>query len=186
MPCVILHHVLLEDVKVSHQMFDLIFFMMLLLGGFRQVDIFVFGAFSAVHKDIQFLQVRLSSKYSNKGMRSDLAEVNHLCQHCEASLQFLQSHCQQRFFRESLVKNKDLCEEGGILLLAYDIMKLPFCEEPYVMAVVSRLKSKVLSILLHLCEVESSSFLDVAASTTRGLNLAKSTIFQVSFNIFED
>lgn len=37
--------------------------------------------------------------------------------------------------------------------------------------------------LLHLCEVESVSFLDVAASTTAGLTLAKSTIFQVSFMI---
>ncbi|KAJ0778763.1 putative nodulin homeobox protein [Helianthus annuus] len=209
-----LEQVLLEDVKISEQIFDLIFFVILVLSGFRQesglvllhsatlacslylltafvstqwnelalvllahpkVDIFVFGAFSAVHRDIQFLQVRLSGQYSNT------AEIKGLCQHCEASLQFLQSLCQQRFFRERLVKNKDVCEEGGILLLAYDIMKLPFCEESssYLMAVVSRLKSKVLSILLHLCEVESVSFLDVAASTSRGLNLAKSTIFQV-------
>ncbi|KAI7728869.1 hypothetical protein M8C21_029784 [Ambrosia artemisiifolia] len=213
-----LEQILLEDVKISEQMFDLIFFVILVLGGFRQesqlvllhsallacclhlltafvssqwnelalvllahpkVDIFVFGSFSAVHRDIQFLQLRLSGNYSNAGMQSDLADINRLCQHCEASLQFLQSLCQQRFFRERLVKNKDLCEEGGILLLAYDIMKLPFCEESYLMAVVSRLKSKVLSILLHLCEVESVSFLDMAASTSKGLNLAKSTIFQV-------
>ncbi|XP_076889034.1 nodulin homeobox-like [Bidens hawaiensis] len=207
-----LEQVLLEDVKISEQMFDLIFFVMLVLSGFTQesqlvllhsalltcslylltafvssqwnelaqvllqhpkVDIFVFGAFSAVHRDIQFLQVRLT------GMQSDLTEVNRLCQHCEASLQFLQSLCQQRFFRERLVKNKDLCEEGGILLLAHDIMKLPFFEDSYLMAVVSRLKSKILSILLHLCEVESVSFLDAAASTTKGLDLAKSTVSQV-------
>ncbi|XP_076883692.1 nodulin homeobox-like [Bidens hawaiensis] len=207
-----LEQVLLEDVKISEQMFDLIFFIMLVLSGFTQdsqlvllhsalltcslylltafvssqwnelaqvllahpkVDIFVFGAFSAVHRHIQFLQVRLT------GMQSDLTEVNRLCQHCEASLQFLQSLCQQRFFRERLVKNKDLCEEGGILLLAHDIMKLPFCEDSYLMAVVSRLKSKILSILLHLCEVESVSFLDAVASTTKGLNLAKSTVSQV-------
>lgn len=42
---------------------------------------------------------------------------------------------------------QDLCEEGGILLLAHDIMKLPFCEDSYLMAVFSRLKSKVLSIV---------------------------------------
>lgn len=42
---------------------------------------------------------------------------------------------------------QDLCEEGGILLLANDIMKLPFCEDSYLMAVFSRLKSKVLSIV---------------------------------------
>lgn len=213
-----LEQVLLDDLKVSEQMFDLIFFMIMVLCNFRQdsqlfllhsallacslylltafissqwhelsqvllahpmVDRPVFGAFVALHRDIQFVQVRLSAQYTDTGMQSNLAEVNRLCQHCEASLQFLQSLCQQRLFRERLVKNKDLCEEGGILLLAHDIMKLPFFEEPYLMAVVSRLKSKVLSILLHLCEVESVSFLDVVASTNKVLNLAKSTIFQV-------
>lgn len=214
-----LEQVLLDDVKVSEQMFDLIFYMITVLAGFKQesqlallhsallacslylltafissqwhelalvllahpkVDIFMPVAFSAIHIDIQFLQVKLSAQFTDTGVRSNLAEVNRLCQHCEASLQFLQSLCQQRFFRERLVKNKELCGEGGILLLAHDIMKLPFCEESsYLMAVVSRLKSKVLSILLHLCEVESVSFLDVAASTTAGLTLAKSTIIQV-------
>nr|XP_043621676.1 nodulin homeobox [Erigeron canadensis] len=210
-----LEQVLLEDVKVSEQMLDLIFFTVHVLSRTRQdsklfllqsallasnlylltafvsaqwhelslvllahpkVDRFVYGAFVAVKRDIQVLQVKLSAQYT---MQSDLSDVNHLCQHCEASLQFLQSLCQQRSFRERLVKNKDLCEEGGILWLAHDIMKLPFCEDSYLMAVVSRLKSKVLSILLHLCEVESVSFLDVVASTTNVLNLAKSTISQV-------
>ncbi|KAI3773109.1 hypothetical protein L6452_04308 [Arctium lappa] len=217
-----LEQVLLDDVKVSEQMFDLIFYMIVVLGDSKRelstssnlallhsvllacslylltafissqwhelalvllahhkVDIFMAVAFDAVHIDIQFLQVRLLARYTDTGMQSNLAEVNRLSQHCEASLQFLQSLCQQRFFRERLVKNKELCGEGGILLLAHDIMKLPFSEESYLMAVVSRLKSKVLSILLHLCEVESVSFLDVAASTAGGLNLAKSTIFQV-------
>ncbi|CAI9297204.1 unnamed protein product [Lactuca saligna] len=212
-----LEQILLDDLKISEQMLDLIFYLITVLASFKKesqlalvhsallacslylltafissqwnelalvllahpkVDIFLPVAFAAVHVDIQFLQVRLS-QFTDTGMRSNLAEVNRLCQHCEASLQFLQSLCQQRFFRERLVKNKELCGEGGILLLAHDIMKLPFCEESYLMAVVSRLKSKVLSILLHLCEVESVSFLDVAASTTAGLTLAKSTIFQV-------
>ncbi|CAI9261763.1 unnamed protein product [Lactuca saligna] len=212
-----LEQILLDDLKISEQMLDLIFYLITVLASFKKesqlalvhsallacslylltafissqwnelalvllahpkVDIFLPVAFAAVHIDIQFLQVRLS-QFTDTGMRSNLAEVNRLCQHCEASLQFLQSLCQQRFFRERLVKNKELCGEGGILLLAHDIMKLPFCEESYLMAVVSRLKSKVLSILLHLCEVESVSFLDVAASTTAGLTLAKSTIFQV-------
>lgn len=213
-----LEQILLDDLKVSEQMFDLIFYMITVLAGFKQesqlallhsallacslhlltsfissqwnelalvllahpkVDIFMPVAFAAIHIDIQFLQVKLSAQFTDTGVQSNLAEVNRLCQHCEASLQFLQSLCQQRFFRERLVKNKELCGEGGILLLAHDIMKLPFCEDSYLMAVVSRLKSKVLSILLHLCEVESVSFLDVAASTTAGLTLAKSTIFQV-------
>ncbi|KAJ0758462.1 putative nodulin homeobox protein [Helianthus annuus] len=213
-----IEQVLLEDMKVSEHMFDLIFFMILVLSGFKKesqlallhsallactlyllsafvssqsnelspvllahpkVDIFVFGSFASVHRDIQFILVRLSGQNTNVSMQSNLAEVNRLCQHCEASLQFLQSLCQQRLFRERLIKNKDLCEEGGILLLAHDIMKLPFCEDSYLMAVFSRLKSKVLTIVLHLCEVESVSFLDVAASTTKGLNLAKSTISQV-------
>ncbi|GJY50305.1 nodulin homeobox isoform X1 [Tanacetum coccineum] len=214
----VLEQVLLEDVKVSEQMFDLIFFNVAHLVRWRQdsqlvllhsallacilhlftafissqwhelapvllahpeVDEFMHTSFAAVRVDIQYLQVRLPGQYMNGGMQSNLAQVNRLCQHCEASLQFLQSLCQQRPFRERLVKNKDLCEKGGILSLAHEIMKLPFCEDSYLMAVVSRLKSKVLSILLNLCEVESTSFLDVAASTTVGLDLAKSTISQV-------
>ncbi|XP_071697080.1 nodulin homeobox-like [Rutidosis leptorrhynchoides] len=213
-----LDQVLLEDMTVSEQMFDLIFFMIMVLCKFRQdsqlfllhsallacslylltafvssqwhelsqvllahpmVDRPMFGAFVAVHRNIQFVQLRLSAQYTDISKQSNLAEVNRLCQHCEASLQFLQSLSQQKLFRERLIRNKDLCEEGGILMLAHDIMKLPFFEEPYLMAVVSRLKSKVLSILLHLCEVESVSFLDVVASNPRVLNLAKSTIFQV-------
>ena len=63
-------------------------------------------AFAAVRVDIQYLQVRLPGQYTNGGMQSNLAQVNRLCQHCEASLQFLQSLCQQRPFRERLVKNK--------------------------------------------------------------------------------
>ncbi|KAI3668223.1 hypothetical protein L6452_43300 [Arctium lappa] len=219
-----LEQVLLDDVHVSEQMLDLIFYMIIFLSGLRQkilassptallhsaslasslyllpacisskwhelthvllahpkVDAFTSVAFPALRAVISFLQVKLSAQHTDAHVMPNVDEVRRLGQHCEASLQFLLSLCQQKLFRERLVMNKDLCEEGGALLLVQDIMKLPPCDDSHLMAVVSRLKSKVLSIMLHLCEteVERGSFLDLAASTTGGLDLAKSIVFQV-------
>lgn len=68
-------------------------------------------AFDAVRIDIKFLQVKLSelnndmscAKYSPTVTEKT---VHNLCQQCEASLQFLHSLCQQKLFRERLLKNK--------------------------------------------------------------------------------
>lgn len=67
-------------------------------------------------------------------------------------------------------------------MLAQDIMKLqilPSYKESSLVASISRLKAKVLSILLHLCEVESVSYLDEVASTHGSLGLAKSVALEV-------
>ncbi|XP_020541226.1 nodulin homeobox isoform X3 [Jatropha curcas] len=224
-----LEQILLDDVKVSEQLLDLVFYVLIVLSGIRQencntssvallhsalvacslylltgcissqwqdlvqvllahpkVDIFMDAAFGAVHVAIRFLQVKLSAQYTDFHMTSSpTAEqiVNYLCQQCEASLQFLQSLCQQKLFRERLLRNKELCGKGGVLFLAHGILKLkitaPFVESSTVVAAVSRLKAKVLSILLHLCEAESISYLDEVASSPGSLDLAKSVALEV-------
>ncbi|KAJ9543445.1 hypothetical protein OSB04_023152 [Centaurea solstitialis] len=219
-----LEQVLHDDVNVSEQILDLIFYTIILLSGLRQkvlasrpmvllhsallasslylllasisskwhelahvllahpkVDAFTSVAFSALRASVYFLQVKLSDRHTDTCGMQNVDEVRQLCQHCEASLQFLRSLCLEKLFRERLVMNKDLCEEGGALLLVQDIMKLPPCNDSHIMAAVSRIKSKVLSMMLHLCEteVERGSFLDLAATTTGGLDLAKSVVFQV-------
>ena len=67
------------------------------------------AAFGAVHVAIRFLDIKLSAQNPVSCMKSSLTAeqiVNYLCQQCEASLQFLQSLCQQKIFRERLLRNK--------------------------------------------------------------------------------
>lgn len=67
------------------------------------------AAFGAVCVDIKLLQIRLSAQHTDSCSKSSPTAdeiLDHLCQHCEASLQFLLSLCQQKLFREHLVKNK--------------------------------------------------------------------------------
>ncbi|CAL5427907.1 unnamed protein product [Camellia sinensis] len=215
----ILEQILLDDVKVSVQLLDLIIFLLIFLSNYRQehhtsspmpllhsalvacslylltgcissqwqelalvlvshsqVDVFMDTAFAALRLDIKFLHIKLSGQCTE-------GTLNYLCQQCEASLQFLQSLCQQKLFRERLVKNKELCGKGGVLLLARAILNLevtPLFKESFsVVAAISRLKSKILSILLHLCEAESISFLDEVARTPQSMDLAKSVALEV-------
>ncbi|KAK6940895.1 hypothetical protein RJ641_030426, partial [Dillenia turbinata] len=152
-----------------------------------KVDIFMDVAFGAVCKDIRFLQIKLSAQdtdfYMQKSGPTAEQTVSYLCQQCEASLQFLNSLCQQRIFRERLLRNKEICGRGTVLILALAILKLKISpllmDRSMVVASVSRLKSKVISILLHLCETESFSYLDEVASSPRSMALAKSVALQV-------
>ncbi|XP_050237431.1 nodulin homeobox-like isoform X1 [Mercurialis annua] len=224
-----LEQILLDDVKVSEKLLDLVFHVLIVLGSIMQenhnssslsllhsalvacsmylltgcisshwedlvqvllahpkVDVFMDAAFGAVHVAIRFLQVKLSAQSTEFHMRSRPAAeeiINYLCQQCEASIQFLQSLCQQRSFRERLLRNKELCVKGGVLFLVQSILKLnvtpAFIESSTVVAAVSRLKAKVLSILLHLCEEESISYLDEVASSPVSFDLAKSVALEV-------
>ncbi|KAJ4727569.1 nodulin homeobox-like [Melia azedarach] len=224
-----LEQILLDDVKVSEQLLDLVFYLLIVLGHYRQeyhnsspmllmhstlvacslylltgcissqwqdlvqvllahpkVDIFMDAAFGAVHVIIMFLQIKLSVQHTDFCIQpspTDEQVVNYICQQCEASLQFLQSLCQQKIFRERLLRNKELCGKGGVLFLAQSILKLsvmlPFVESSTIVASVSRLKAKVLSILLNLCEAESISYLDEVASSPGSLDLAKSVALEV-------
>ncbi|TYK20582.1 nodulin homeobox isoform X2 [Cucumis melo var. makuwa] len=77
----------------------------------------------------------------------------------------------------------ELCCKGGVLFLARAILNLnvahPHLQSSRVGATLSRLKAKVLSILLSLCEAESISYLDEVASTPRSLDFAKSVALQI-------
>uniref|UniRef100_A0A803MSE1 Nodulin homeobox N-terminal domain-containing protein n=1 Tax=Chenopodium quinoa TaxID=63459 RepID=A0A803MSE1_CHEQI len=152
-----------------------------------KADIFIDVAFGAVRMNINFLQIKLSADenefHSNSSLGAEKA-VNFCCQQCEASLQFLQSLCQNKSFRERLFRNKEWCGKGGVLCLVQATLKLnisPFLKEPLaVVASVSRLKARVLSILLHLCESESVSYLDEVTSIPESLELAKCVAVEVS------
>ncbi|XP_024032046.1 nodulin homeobox [Morus notabilis] len=226
-----LEQILLDDVKVSEQLLDMVLYLLIVCGRVEQknhdfgalplvhsalvacslhlltgfiasqwpdlvhvllahpkVEIFMDAAFGAVCAAIRFLEIKLSAQHSDFSFckyssLSPEQEVNYLCQQCEASLQFLQSLCQQKTFRERLLRNKELCGKGGILFATHAILRLNvtphFLEFPRVVAAVSRLKAKVLSILVSLCEAESISYLDEVASSPGTLDLAKSVASEV-------
>ncbi|CAA0832079.1 Unknown protein [Striga hermonthica] len=226
-----IEQILLDDVRVSEQLVNLVFYLVILLGAYRQdyqnitndmillhsalvaytikllmvivspqyqdvarvlsayykVDIFMDATFSAVCIDVKYLQSKLSIEQteSSAGTPPLTAEenLNHLCQQCDSSLHFLQSLCQEKSFRDCIIKNKEVCGNGGALLLVQAVLNLKisplYNNTSLYMASISRLKSKALSILLHLCEAECMSFLDEVASNPRSQNLAKSVALQV-------
>ncbi|KAF5777952.1 putative nodulin homeobox protein [Helianthus annuus] len=146
-----------------------------------KVDEFTTTAFTALCVVINSLQAKLPDQHIDSRMRSNANDVYCLYHLCESSLQFLQSACKQMVFRERLVKNKDLCGEGVVLQLVQSTLKLSQCEDRYLTNVVYWLKSKALSIMLLLCEAESTSFFEMASSTTQSKELVKTTIFEVDF-----
>ncbi|KAL2332099.1 hypothetical protein Fmac_019680 [Flemingia macrophylla] len=219
--------ILLDDVKMEEQLIDLVFYMLIVLGGYRQeyhafsymhlmhstlvacnlhlltgflstqwqdivhvllahpkVDTFIDAAFGSVRVAVRFLENMLVAYHEDISVDSNLSMeqiVYYLCQQCEASLQFLQSLCQQKLFKERLLKNKELCGKGSILFLAQSILKLHIQPSfsSRITAGISRLKAKILSILLSLCEAESISYLDEVASSAQSLDLAKSVALEV-------
>lgn len=67
------------------------------------------AAFGSVRMIVSFLENALVAYHEDISVESNLTAeqmVYYLCQQCEASLQFLQSLCQQFFFKERLLKNK--------------------------------------------------------------------------------
>ncbi|XP_057449111.1 nodulin homeobox-like [Lotus japonicus] len=222
-----LDQIFLDDVKVLEQLMDFVFYMLIVLSGYRQedhafspmyllhsalvacslylltgfisaqwqdivhvllahpkVDIFMDAAFGSVRIAVRCLEntlVACSKDFSTEPNLPAEQIVYYLCQQCEASLQFLQSLCQQKLFKERLLKNKELCGNGSILFLALSILKLNIQSSfpTRIVAAISRLKAKMLSILLILCEAESLSFLDEVASSQQSLDLAKSVALEV-------
>ncbi|KAG9457523.1 hypothetical protein H6P81_002031 [Aristolochia fimbriata] len=226
-----LEQILLEDVKFSEQMLDLVFYMLVVLASCEQescigsavpvvhsalvacslylltgyissqwqdlvhvlllhpkVDIFMDVSFDAVRVAVKFFQIKLSAlntavSFNRSSLPTAESTVRKFCLQLEASLQFLQSLFQQKVFRERFLKQKELCRNGNLLLLAKAILKLNipshFKEASSIAAAVSRMKSKILSILLLLCETESISYLDEVASSSRSMSLAKSVGFEV-------
>ncbi|KAK4756077.1 hypothetical protein SAY87_009834 [Trapa incisa] len=224
-----IEQILLDDVKLSEQLIDLVIYSLIVLGGFKQelngpgsmpllhsvlvastlhlltgfissqwtdlvhvllahpkIDIFMDVAFRAVCIVSRSLSMGLSGRHDGFCILSDMTTeqmISYLCQQCEASLQFLHSLCQNKTFRERLLRNKELCGGGGVLVLTRTILKLEihssFSGFYNVIAAISRLKARVLSILLHLCEAESISYLDEVASFPGSLDLAKSVVKEV-------
>ncbi|KAI3831095.1 hypothetical protein MKW92_040820 [Papaver armeniacum] len=167
---------------ISTQWQDLV----LVLLAHPKVDIFMDAAFDAVRIDINFLQDKLSAlnydiaKYSPSVAKKWLT--------VSVSNVWLRYNffilCVSKFlFRERVLKNKELCKNGGILQLARAVLRLDipphFRDSSKVVATISRLKSKVLSILLQLCETENISYLDEVASSEKSMQLAKSVVLQV-------
>ncbi|KAL9683749.1 hypothetical protein QQ045_021174 [Rhodiola kirilowii] len=219
-----LEQILLDDLKVSEQLIDLVFYTLTVLSNRQEyqdfgslalvlsalttcylyllpqilsshwhelaqilvahpkVDKFMDVAFRVVSYDIRSLQKTLSSDCHDLTASSTTEQsVNYLGQQCEASLQLLASLCHQKLFRERILKNKDVCRET-ILPLARIILNLKlgsFQECAAVVAAVSRLKSKIISILLQLCEVETPSYLDEVASYPKSLEVAKDVALEV-------
>lgn len=67
------------------------------------------AAFGSVRMVVSFLENALVAYHEDISVESNLTAeqiVYYLSQQCEASLQFLQSLCQQKSFKERLLKNK--------------------------------------------------------------------------------
>ncbi|XP_074589357.1 nodulin homeobox isoform X2 [Curcuma longa] len=152
-----------------------------------KADLFMDVAFDAVHEDIRILGTVLQALSNELSGNISLLPAagrtaHYICQQCEASLQFLLSLCQQKLFQDRVLRNKELCKHGGILSLAYSILKLNvphnFEKSPDIVAAISRLKSKILSILLQLCESESLSYLDEVAGSSKSMHLAKAVALE--------
>ncbi|CDY62086.1 BnaC02g46750D [Brassica napus] len=124
-------------------------------------------AFGAVHNVVRSLEAKLlyrGSDHPKKLGASPLKSAKFHCQQAEAALQFLHSLCQEKLFSERVAKNKELCGKGGLLMLAKSILSLPvspgFVKEATTVASMYRIKAKVLSLLHHIFEADSVSFLD--------------------------
>lgn len=225
-----LEQILLDELRFTEQVIDLVFFMLVVLAHSEQdscigtflmlyhatlvactlylltafvspewpdvvhvliahpkVDVFMDAAFDSVRKDIGFLELELqalSTKQQGKIPSVTTVETTAISsvQQCEASIEALHSLCLQKSFRERLLQNKELCENGGVLSLAASVLKLKvqnFRDAMYIDASVSRLKSKMLSMLLQLCESEGFSYLDKVAASPRSMHLAVSVIAEV-------
>ncbi|KAL1188399.1 Nodulin homeobox [Cardamine amara subsp. amara] len=151
----------------------------------RRVDMFIESAFGAVHNIVRSLTKKLMYRPTDVPERSgpsSVGEVNFHCQQDEAALQFLHSLCQQKLFRDRLASNKELCGNGGVLMLAQSILSLDitpaFVGATIMIASISRMKAKVLSILQLVFEAESVSFLDKVADAGN-LHLAEAIVSEV-------
>ncbi|KAG6387310.1 hypothetical protein SASPL_152497 [Salvia splendens] len=85
-----IEQILLEDMKISEQLIDLVY-------------IFKEAAFAAVCVDVKYLQTNDSSRSASPTTEETL---NHLWKQCDSSLQFLQPLYQQKMFRECIVNNQ--------------------------------------------------------------------------------
>ncbi|KAJ4876535.1 sequence-specific DNA binding [Raphanus sativus] len=150
-----------------------------------KVDVFIDAAFGAVHNVVRSLRAKLLHRQTDQTKKvgvNSVGAVNAHCQQAEASLQFLHSLCQHKLFRDRVAQNQELCGKGGVLMLAQSILSLTVTPEfvgaAVVIASISRIKAKVLSLLHHLFEAESVSFLD-EVERAGSLHLAQTVASEV-------
>lgn len=67
--------------------------------------------FNSLHEDIRILRTKLSTLtdevlLDKSSLPAALRTAHYICQQCEASLQFLLSLCQQKSFRDRVLRNK--------------------------------------------------------------------------------
>lgn len=65
-----------------------------------------FGSVRVVVRSVETTLATYNEDMSTESNSTAERVVYYLCQQCEASLQFLQLLCQQRLFKERLLKNK--------------------------------------------------------------------------------
>ncbi|WVZ50097.1 hypothetical protein U9M48_001385 [Paspalum notatum var. saurae] len=165
-----LEQVLLDDVKLSEQVMDLIFFLLSILAH-RKKDNNV-GASPLVHASLVAASLHLLTSYFS----SQWHELVHI----------LLAHPKVDIFMDvafDSLHEDELSRNGGILSLSHSILKLvvPECLKGStdLVASVSRLKAKILSVLLQLCEAESVSYLDEVAASPNSMRLGQTLASEV-------
>ncbi|CAN7089345.1 unnamed protein product [Brassica rapa subsp. narinosa] len=150
-----------------------------------KVDVFIDAAFGAVHNVVRSLRAKLLHRQTDQTKKlgaNSVGAVNAHCQQAEAALQFLHSLCQHKLFRDRVAKNQELCGKGGVLMLAQSILSLYITPEwvgaAVIIASISRINAKALSLLHHLFEAESVSFLD-EVERSGSLHLAQTVASKV-------
>ncbi|KAI4969068.1 hypothetical protein ZWY2020_046398 [Hordeum vulgare] len=133
-----------------------------------KVDIFMDVAFDSLHEDTRLLSVRLSTLGTKAFPVGpfDSQLTYFICQQCEASLQFLLSLCQQKLFRDRILKNKKWRYTVTLFILKLGVPEW-LKGSTDIASSISRQKAKILSILLQLCESESISYLGEVATLPR-------------------
>ncbi|CAH8361082.1 unnamed protein product [Eruca vesicaria subsp. sativa] len=159
--------------------------LVLILLAHPKVDVFIDTAFGAVHNVVRSLRAKLLQRQTDQTKKlgvNSVGAVNAHCQQAEAALQFLHSLCQHKLFRDRVAQNQELCGKGGVLMLAQSILSLTVTTEfvgaAVIIASISRIKAKVLSLLHHLFEAESVSFLD-EVERAGSLHLAQTVASEV-------
>ncbi|KAH1219076.1 Nodulin homeobox [Glycine max] len=187
--------IVLDDVKMMEQLTDLVFYMQIVLGGYRQ-EYCAFSYMHLMHSTLVACNLHLLTAFISTQWQDIVhvllahPKVNIFMDAAFGSVRMVVSFLENTLvaYHEDIsvesnltAEQMELCEKGSILFLAQSILKLHIQPSfpSRIMAAISRLKAKILSILLSLCEVESISYLDEVASSARSLDLAKSVALEV-------
>uniref|UniRef100_A0A0D9WDL1 Nodulin homeobox n=1 Tax=Leersia perrieri TaxID=77586 RepID=A0A0D9WDL1_9ORYZ len=165
-----LEQVLLDDVKLSEQVMDLIFFVLSILSHWKKEN--QHGVSPFIHSSLVAASLHLLTSYFS----SQWHELVHI----------LLAHPKVDIFMDvafDSLHDDELSRNGGILSLSRTVLKLgvPECLKGSIdiAASVSRLKAKILSILLQLCEAETVSYLDEVATSPKSMQLGQTLALEV-------